>query len=155
LIVLFLLAAGGVAAAPAVAERLSDQDAQQQTPLDQSAIATPVTVAPATTVAVTFHTAPPSAPNSTVAVVLAVPFDAAAIEAKMEALAECRSEERTVFASLQGFVYETGAHPEHPDALAAIGWLEAHPDGWNARWAFQYSDGGIHVVPTSGGSCDI
>lgn len=67
----------------------------------------------------------------------------------------CRAEEGTVFAALQAFVYGTGAHPESPDSLAEIGRLEPHPQGWNARWAFDYTEEGIYVVPVPGGECDV
>jgi len=75
--------------------------------------------------------------------------------AVQQRVAQCRLEQGIVFTALQAFVYQTGNHPENPDALAAIGRLQADPRGWNSRWAFHYTDQGIYVVPVRGGACDL
>jgi hypothetical protein len=67
----------------------------------------------------------------------------------------CRTEQRTVFVSLQAYVYQTTAIPDNPDVLVDIGWLESNPEGWSSRWAFKYADGAIYVVPVPGGDCDL
>lgn len=71
-----------------------------------------------------------------------------------EAWTRCNEEHTMVFVGLQAFVMNTGAHPNSPDAISPH-WIVAHPDGWDSRWAFDYSEEGIAVVPVAGGSCDL
>ena len=80
-----------------------------------------------------------------------VPFDMTSME---EAWTRCNEEHTAVFVGLQAFVMNTGAHPDSPDAISPD-WIVAHPDGWDSRWAFDYSEEGIAVVPVAGGSCDL
>lgn len=93
----------------------------------------------------------PPVPPSTVAVVIVGGPD----PVDQQLLDQCIGEQKTVFAGLQAFVFQTGAHPESPDGLAAIGWLQADPRGWNARWAFRYVGQEVSVVPVPGGACDL
>jgi hypothetical protein len=91
------------------------------------------------------------APPSTIAVVIVGGPD----PVDQQLLDQCIAEQKTVFVALQAFVFQTGAHPESPDALAAIGRLQADPRGWNARWAFLYVGQEVSVVPVPGGACDL
>lgn len=80
-----------------------------------------------------------------------VTFDMPSID---EARSRCNEEHTAVFVGLQAFVMNTGAHPDSPDAISPH-WIVAHPDGWDSRWAFDYSEQGIAVVPVAGGACDL
>ena len=96
-------------------------------------------------------TVAPTVPPAPVEVTVSVPVteDPAALRDR------CRLEWGKVFAALQDFVYATGAHPESPDALVAIGRLEPNPVGWNTRWTFKYTPEGIYVVAVPDTECDI
>ncbi len=153
LVVLVALLVAGVAASPTIAAKLSG-DAEQD-----EAIAT-ATTGPPTTAPAPSTTPVPTTVATTIPPTTTIPVAQGAfpIQEEIDALVEqqelCRREFGKVFASLQAFVWETGAHPDDPDGLARIGWLEEHPDGWNSRWYFDYSEAGIAVVAVPGTACD-
>ncbi len=158
-----VLLVGGAIAAPILAGRAADSSTAEPSAgglqTDPSAATTPVvTTAPATSVPPTL--APTTTPPSTIPPTVAptpqtMIVDLASNDEYFALVERCRTEQRIVFASLQGFMNETGATPSHPDALVGIGWLEPHPEGWSSRWAFQGIDGLIYVMPVPGGLCDV
>jgi hypothetical protein len=111
--------------------------------------------APPTISSISPETLPTTIPTTDSPTQTAVVDLAAEPDAYVALVDRCRTEQRTVFASLQAFNSQTGAIPKNPDALVDIGWLEPHPEGWSSRWAFEGRDGAIYVVPVEGGLCDL